>query len=50
VEHYYWAEPHASANADLTRILFTTNWGHFDTGEVEVFLIALPPDWSARLP
>jgi hypothetical protein len=23
----YWAEPHATTNADLTRILFTTNWG-----------------------
>lgn len=24
-EHDYWAEPHATANRDLTRILFTTN-------------------------
>ena len=50
VEHYYWAEPHASANPDLTRILFTTNWGRFDTGEVEMFMIVLPPDWPERLP
>jgi len=50
VEYYYWAEPHASANPDLTRVLFTTNWGRFDTGEVEMFMIALPPDWSERLP
>jgi len=49
-EYYYWAEPHASANTDLTRVLFTTNWGRFDTGEVEVFMIALPADWPARLP
>jgi len=41
----YWAEPHASANADLTRILFTTNWGRTGTGQVEVFMIALPSDW-----
>jgi hypothetical protein len=50
VEYYYWAEPHASANPDLTRVLFTTNWGRFDTGEVEMFMIALPPDWLGRLP
>jgi len=49
-EYSYWAEPHASANPDLTRVLFTTNWGRFDTGEVEMFMIALPPDWSERLP
>ncbi len=49
VEHYYWAEPHASTNPDLTRVLFTTNWGRFDTGEVEMFMIALPADWTARL-
>jgi len=50
VEYYYWAEPHASANTDLTRVLFTTNWGRFDTGEVEMYMIALPADWPARLP
>ena len=50
MEYYYWAERHASANPDLTRVLFTTNWGRFDTGEVEVFMIALPPDWPERLP
>lgn len=49
-EYYYWAEPHASANPDLTRVLFTTNWGRFDTGEVEMFMIALPADWPERLP
>lgn len=49
-EYYYWAEPHASANPDLTRVLFTTNWGRFDTGEVEMFMIALPSDWPERLP
>jgi len=44
-EYYYWAEPHASVNHDFTRILFSTNWGRFDTGEVEMFMIALPPGW-----
>jgi hypothetical protein len=48
-DYYYWAEPHASANSDLTRVLFTSNWGRFDTGEVEMFMIALPPDWTERL-
>ena len=28
-EHDYWAEPQASANHDLTRILFTSNLGSF---------------------
>jgi hypothetical protein len=41
----YWAEPHASTNADLTRILFSTNWGRSGSGEVEMFMIQLPPDW-----
>jgi hypothetical protein len=49
-EHDYWAEPHASANRDLTRIVFTTNWGRSGTGEVEMYLIELPADWPARLP
>jgi len=49
-DYYYWAEPHASVNPDFTRVVFTTNWGRFDTGEVELFMIALPPDWPERLP
>jgi hypothetical protein len=49
-EHDYWAEPHASVNQDFTRVLFTTNWGRSGTGEVEMFLIELPADWSERLP
>ena len=48
-ERDYFAEPHASTNADLTRVLFTTNWGRSGTGRVETFLIALPPDWPERL-
>jgi hypothetical protein len=45
----YWAEPHASANSDLTRIVFGTNWGRSGSGLVEMFLIALPPDWTEWL-
>jgi hypothetical protein len=46
----YWAEPHATVNSDMTRVLFTTDWGRSGTGQVEMFMIALPPDWTARLP
>jgi hypothetical protein len=45
----YWAEPHASTNTDLTRIVFGTNWGRSGTGEVEMFMIELPSDWTERL-
>ena len=48
-EHDYWAEPHASANQDLTRILFTTNWGHSGTEQVEMYMLELPTDWPAQL-
>jgi hypothetical protein len=49
-EHDYWAEPQASVNQDFTRALFTTNWGPSGTGETEMFLISLPPDWLEQLP
>ncbi|MGB9301765.1 MAG: hypothetical protein WCD51_14405 [Anaerolineae bacterium] len=49
-EHDYWAEPHASVNLDFTRVLFTTNWERSGTGEVEMFLIELPQDWTEQLP
>jgi len=45
-EHDYWAEPHASANPDFTRILFTSNWGRTGTEQVETYMIVLPADWS----
>jgi len=47
-EHDYWAEPQATANRDLTRILFTTNWGRSGTDEVETMMIVLPPNWPER--
>ncbi len=48
-EFDYWAEPHSSTNTDLTRIVFGTNWGRSGSGEVEMFMIALPPDWTEWL-
>ena len=48
-EHDYWAEPQASTNQDLTRIVFTTNWGRSGTDEVDMMMIALPPDWPDQL-
>jgi hypothetical protein len=50
MEHDYWAEPQASVNRDFTRILFTTNWGRSGTGEVEMYMIVLPGNWSELLP
>jgi len=49
-EKDYWAEAHASANQDLTRIVFTSNWGRTGTEEVDMYMIMLPPDWLSRLP
>lgn len=45
----YWAEPHASTDADLTRILFGSNWGRSGSGQVDVYMIQLPEDWPERL-
>ncbi len=47
MEHDYWAEPQASANRDLTRVVFTTNWGRSGTEQVEMFMISLQPEWFA---
>ncbi|MEZ5670316.1 MAG: hypothetical protein R3F55_23380 [Alphaproteobacteria bacterium] len=49
-EHDYWAEPQATANRDLTRILFTSNWGRSGTQAVDTYMIVLPDDWSDALP
>lgn len=49
VEQDYWAEPHASANRALTKVLFTTNWGRSGTDAVETMQIELPADWPSRL-
>jgi len=50
VEHDYWAEPLASVNADVTRVLFTSNWSRSGTEEVDMYMIELPADWVERLP
>jgi hypothetical protein len=43
--HDYWAEPHASANRNLTRILFTSNWGRSGSEQVDMYMVVLPDDW-----
>ncbi len=43
-EHDYWAEPHATANHDLSRVLFTTNWGRSGSEQVEMVQIYIPPE------
>jgi hypothetical protein len=49
-EKDYWAEPHASTNRHLTRILFTSNWGEAGTELVDMYQIILPSDWTEALP
>jgi hypothetical protein len=49
-DHDYWAEPQASANRDLTRILFTSNWGRSGSEAVDMYMIVLPDDWFNQLP
>lgn len=48
MEHDYWAEPQATASPDLTKVLFTTNWGRSGTEEVETFLVTLPAGWAGE--
>ncbi|MBN1643000.1 MAG: hypothetical protein JXA09_17315, partial [Anaerolineae bacterium] len=48
-EHDYWAEPHATTNGDMTRILFTSNWGRSGSEEVDMYMIELAPDWTETL-
>lgn len=45
----YFAEPHATTNRSITRILFGSNWGSSGTGHIETYMIALPPDWPDLL-
>lgn len=49
VEQDYWAEPHASANPDLTRIVFTSNWGRSGTDATDLYMIQLPGGWIETL-
>lgn len=43
-EHDYWAEPQATANRSLTRVLFTTNWGRSGSEQVEMYQIYVPSE------
>jgi hypothetical protein len=43
-EHDYWAEPQATSNLDLSRVLFTTNWDRSGTDEVEMIQVFVPPE------
>jgi hypothetical protein len=47
-EQDYWAEPHATANPDFSRVLFTSNWGRTGTEGVDTYMIRLPQDWIER--
>ncbi|MBN1200745.1 MAG: hypothetical protein JXJ20_02700 [Anaerolineae bacterium] len=49
-EEDYFAEPQVTVNRDFTRLLFTSNWEVYGTGEVEMYMIVLPDDWLDRLP
>jgi hypothetical protein len=40
----------ASPNQDFTRVLFTSNWGQASPTSTDVYLIALPLDWTSNLP
>lgn len=39
----YWAEPQATVNPDLTRILFNSTMASEDYLDVETYMLALPP-------
>lgn len=49
-DHDYWAEPQASANRDLTRVVFTSNWGRSGSEAVDMYMIVLPDAWLEQLP
>ena len=44
----YWAEPHATVNADLTRILFNSVQGSSSWEDVETYMVALHPEAIRR--
>lgn len=44
----YWAEPHATANNDLTRILFNSVQGSDRWEDVETYMVALHPEAIRR--
>ena len=42
--HNYWAEPQATVNNDLTRILLNSTMASEDYLDVETYMLALPPN------
>ena len=44
-----FAGPQAVPNADFTRVLFASNWGHTSGGESDLYLLALPPQWPGMV-
>lgn len=50
IEKDYWAEPQASTNQNMSRILFTSNWGRPGSEEVETYMIQMPPLWTSLMP
>ncbi len=38
----YWAEPHATASRDFTRVLFNSNWGIASETDIDAYLIRIP--------
>lgn len=38
----YFTEPHATANRDLSRVLFNSNWGSDSKTDVDAYLVVLP--------
>jgi hypothetical protein len=50
MDHDYRAEPHASLNADLTRLLFTSHRGRSGSEEVDMCPVELSADWTETLP
>jgi hypothetical protein len=41
-EYDYWSEPHASANRDLTRIVFASSW-EGPLGQLSAYEVTIPP-------
>lgn len=42
----YWTEPHASANRDLSKVIFNSNWGTASETDVDAYVVLLGKDWS----
>jgi hypothetical protein len=38
----YWAEPHAAASRDGTRVIFGSDWGTGDENDIQTYIVYLP--------